>query len=92
LRAGLNLPLGSTQMNGMAAMLNWIGAFPDNILSITDAQLYWHVYGKEPRVGRKIGHSTLLAATPQELHDKKRIANYYQGAELHAAHSYLTTI
>ncbi len=70
LRAGLNLPLGSTQMNGMAAMLNWIGAFPENILSITDAQLYWHIYGKEPRVGRKIGHSTLLAATPQELHDK----------------------
>lgn len=70
LRAGLNLPLGSTRMNGMAAMLNWIGAFPENILSITDEQLYWHVYGKEPRVGRKIGHSTLLAATPQELHDK----------------------
>ncbi len=70
LRAGLNLPLGSTQMDGMAAMLNWIGAFPDNILSITEKNLYWHVYGKEPRPGRKIGHSTLLAATPQELHDK----------------------
>lgn len=70
LRAGLNLPLGSTQMKGMAAMLNWIGAFPDNILSITEQDLFWHVYGKEPRAGRKIGHSTLLAATPQELHDK----------------------
>ncbi len=70
LRAGLNLPLGSTQMDGMAAMLNWIGAFPDNILSITEKDLFWHVYGKEPRAGRKIGHSTLLAATPQELHDK----------------------
>jgi len=70
LRAGLNLPLGSTRMEGMAAMLNWIGAFPENILSINEENLYWHVYGKEPRVGRKIGHSTLLAATPQELHDK----------------------
>ncbi|MGJ8663669.1 MAG: 5-(carboxyamino)imidazole ribonucleotide synthase [Marinicella sp.] len=70
LRAGLNLPLGSTEMNGMAAMLNWIGAFPENILSINDKDLFWHVYGKEPRPGRKIGHSTLLAATPQELHDK----------------------
>ncbi|MCX7554126.1 5-(carboxyamino)imidazole ribonucleotide synthase [Marinicella sp. S1101] len=70
LRAGLNLPLGSTKMQGMAAMLNWIGAFPDNILSINEEKLYWHVYGKEPRPGRKIGHSTLLAATPQELHDK----------------------
>lgn len=70
LRAGLNLPLGSTSMDGMVAMLNWIGAFPDNILSINDEKLYWHVYGKEPRPGRKIGHSTLLANTPQELHDK----------------------
>jgi 5-(carboxyamino)imidazole ribonucleotide synthase len=70
LRAGLNLPLGSTAMDGMAAMLNWIGAFPEHILSINDRKLYWHVYGKEPRAGRKIGHSTLLAPTPQELHDK----------------------
>ncbi|MCB1582227.1 MAG: 5-(carboxyamino)imidazole ribonucleotide synthase [Xanthomonadales bacterium] len=70
LRAGLNLPLGSTAMNGMAAMLNWIGAFPDNVLSIIEPDLYWHLYGKEPRPGRKIGHSTLLAPTPQELHDK----------------------
>lgn len=70
LRAGLNLPLGSTDMEGMAAMLNWIGAFPENVLSITEPNLYWHLYGKEPRPGRKIGHSTLLAPTPQELHDK----------------------
>ena len=70
LRAGLNLPLGSTQMDGMAAMLNWIGAFPEHILSINEEQLFWHVYGKEARAGRKIGHSTLLATTPQELHDK----------------------
>ncbi|MFC3195621.1 5-(carboxyamino)imidazole ribonucleotide synthase [Marinicella sediminis] len=70
LRAGLNLPLGSTEMDGMAAMLNWIGAFPDHILSINTPKLYWHVYGKEPRPGRKIGHSTLLAPTAQELHDK----------------------
>lgn len=70
LRAGLNLPLGSTQMDGMAAMLNWIGAFPEHILSINTPHLYWHVYGKEPRPGRKIGHSTLLAPTAQELHDK----------------------
>ncbi len=70
LRAGLNLPLGSTRMDGMAAMLNWIGAFPENLLSINEENLFWHIYGKEPRAGRKIGHSTLLAATPQELHDK----------------------
>lgn len=71
LRAGLGLPFGSTAMKkGMAAMLNWIGAFPDNVLSINEEHLYWHLYGKEPRAGRKIGHSTLLASDPQKLHDR----------------------
>ncbi len=71
LRAGLGLPLGSTAMNGgMAAMLNWIGAFPDNVLSISEEHLYWHIYGKEPKEGRKIGHSTILASDPQKLHDR----------------------
>lgn len=71
LRAGLGLPLGPTGMKGgMAAMLNWIGAFPDNVLAINEAHLYWHLYGKEPREGRKIGHSTILASDPQKLHDR----------------------
>lgn len=73
LRAGLALPLGDTGMirkDSMAAMLNWIGAFPEHILAINEEQLYWHLYGKSPREGRKIGHSTLLADSPQELHDR----------------------
>lgn len=70
LRAGLGLPLGDTGMQGMAAMINWIGAFPDRILDITDNDVHWHVYGKEPRPNRKIGHTTVTAPDPQQLHDK----------------------
>ncbi|KAA3649373.1 MAG: 5-(carboxyamino)imidazole ribonucleotide synthase [Proteobacteria bacterium] len=70
LRAGLDLPLGDTGMNGMAAMLNWIGAFPEKLHHLTDVGLYWHIYGKQARPGRKIGHATLTAADPQQLHDK----------------------
>lgn len=70
LRAGLDLPLGDTGMQGMAAMLNWIGAFPDKIHHITDTGLHWHVYGKKAKPGRKIGHATLTAPDPQQLHDK----------------------
>lgn len=70
LRAGLGLTLGDTGMNGMAAMLNWISAFPDSNLAISDIGVHWHIYGKEPRPGRKIGHTTLTAPDPQQLHDK----------------------
>lgn len=70
LRAGLDLPLGDTGMEGMAAMLNWIGAFPEKIHHLTDVGLHWHIYGKKAKPGRKIGHSTLTAPDPQQLHDK----------------------
>ncbi len=70
LRAGLGLTLGDTGMIGMAAMLNWISAFPDDIHAISDIGVHWHIYGKQPRQGRKIGHTTLTAADPQQLHDK----------------------
>ncbi|MCF6300002.1 MAG: 5-(carboxyamino)imidazole ribonucleotide synthase [Proteobacteria bacterium] len=70
IRAGLGVPLGSTKMNGVAAMLNWIGEFPVDIMSIEGEKLYWHRYGKSPRVGRKIGHTTLIAPSAQELHDR----------------------
>ncbi|WP_395375539.1 5-(carboxyamino)imidazole ribonucleotide synthase [Marinicella sp. W31] len=70
LRAGLGLNFGPTGSPGVAAMINWIGAFPQDVNSITDKDLYWHIYGKAPREGRKIGHCTLLAESPQQLHSR----------------------
>ena len=67
LRAVLGLPLGSTRMVGQACMLNWIGAMPDAAAVLAEAGGHWHDYGKAPREGRKVGHATLRADTPQEL-------------------------
>ena len=67
LRAVLGLPLGSTGPAGHCAMLNLIGDLPDSaeVLAVPDAHL--HLYGKSPRPGRKLGHVTLRAASPERL-------------------------
>ena len=67
LRAVLGLPLGSTESAGYCAMVNLIGDLPEppEVLAIPDAHL--HFYGKVPRLGRKLGHVTLRAASPERL-------------------------
>ena len=67
LRAVLGLPLGSTGPAGHCAMLNLIGDLPESseVLAVPDAHL--HLYGKSPRPGRKLGHVTLRAASPEQL-------------------------
>jgi 5-(carboxyamino)imidazole ribonucleotide synthase len=67
LRAVLGLPLGSTGLTGHCAMLNLIGDLPESteVLAVPDAHL--HLYGKPPRPGRKLGHVTLRAASPERL-------------------------
>ncbi|MEH6415443.1 5-(carboxyamino)imidazole ribonucleotide synthase [Pseudomonas sp. CGJS7] len=69
LRAVLGLPLGDTRMLGHACMLNWIGAMPEAGAVLSEAGGHWHDYGKQPRDGRKVGHATLRADSPQELAD-----------------------
>lgn len=72
LRAVCCLPLGSTEFMRPAAMANllgdlWVDGEPDwcEALKFTDVKL--HLYGKtEPRAGRKMGHLTALASTPEE--------------------------
>ncbi len=62
LRAVLDLPLGSPAVEGYVAMVNLIGTVPElaTVLALPDAHL--HLYGKEPRPDRKLGHITLRAA------------------------------
>ena len=67
LRAVLGLPLGATRVVGITCMLNWIGAMPDAGPVLREPGGHWHDYGKSPRPGRKVGHATLRAETPQEL-------------------------
>jgi 5-(carboxyamino)imidazole ribonucleotide synthase len=67
LRAVVGLPLGSTRAIGCSAMLNLIGEVPDSaeVLEVRDAHL--HLYGKSARAGRKLGHVTLRASSPEQL-------------------------
>jgi len=67
LRAVLGLPLGSTGPAGHCAMLNLIGELPESaeVFAVPDTHL--HLYGKSPRPGRKLGHVTLRAASPERL-------------------------
>lgn len=67
LRAVTGLSLGATSPIGCSAMLNLIGELPDasDVLGIRDTHL--HLYGKTARAGRKLGHVTLRANSPEQL-------------------------
>jgi 5-(carboxyamino)imidazole ribonucleotide synthase len=60
LRAILGLPLGPTGARAPSVMVNLIGTLPpvEELLALPGAHV--HLYGKEPRTGRKVGHVTLV--------------------------------
>lgn len=66
LRAVVGWPLGATGARGACGMVNCIGALPDpaTVLALPGAHL--HHYGKAPRAGRKLGHVTVVASSPEE--------------------------
>ncbi len=70
LRAILGFPLGSTAAVGVSAMINLIGELPQSVdvLQIPNAHL--HLYGKEPRAGRKLGHVTVRADEAEKLQQR----------------------
>jgi len=61
LRAVCGLPLGSTRARGPSAMVNLIGSTPDPVSLADVPGAHLHLYGKEPRPGRKLGHITLVS-------------------------------
>jgi 5-(carboxyamino)imidazole ribonucleotide synthase len=72
LRAICGLPLGSTEMFQPAAMANllgdlWTDGEPQWAAALGDPDVALHLYGKStPRPGRKMGHLTVLAPTPEQ--------------------------
>ena len=72
LRAVCGLPLGGTHRPEPAAMANLIGDLwksgePDWTAALSVPGVSLHLYGKkEPRLGRKMGHLTARASTPEE--------------------------
>ena len=67
IRAITGLPLGATNAIGASAMINLIGTVPDvhRMLKIPGSHL--HLYGKEPREGRKLGHLNIRADSSDKL-------------------------
>jgi 5-(carboxyamino)imidazole ribonucleotide synthase len=66
LRAILGWDLGPTDALGYTGMVNLIGEWVNPQLLVSglgDAKL--HFYGKDPRPGRKVGHVTVRAETPE---------------------------
>jgi 5-(carboxyamino)imidazole ribonucleotide synthase len=70
LRAILGLPLGSTTPVGVSAMLNLIGETPESADVLKVANAHLHLYGKEPRSGRKLGHLTVRAEQTEKLQQR----------------------
>ena len=67
LRAVLDLPLGDTSMEQIAVMVNLLGVsndqdFVENYEQVMKAfpGAKIHAYGKSPRIGRKLGHITVV--------------------------------
>jgi 5-(carboxyamino)imidazole ribonucleotide synthase len=73
-RAILGLPLGSSQPVGEAVMVNLVGDVPplERLLRVPGAHV--HLYGKQARAGRKLGHVTLVDADDEQIHEVQELA------------------
>jgi 5-(carboxyamino)imidazole ribonucleotide synthase len=72
LRAVLDLPLGDTACAESSVMVNLLGVsdevdfvenYPELMKEFASAKL--HSYGKSPRIGRKLGHITVVGGTQE---------------------------
>src|SRR5690606_17165027 len=67
LRAVVGWPLGAAAAPGPCAMINLPGSAPPTERLLALPGVHVHLYGKQPRAGRKIGHVTVTAADDAEL-------------------------
>ncbi len=67
LRAGLGLPLGSTEARGITVMLNLIGEAPETSDVFMQDGTRLHLYDKESRPGRKLGHVNVNGTDPAQV-------------------------
>jgi len=69
-RAVLGMPLGSAAVSPgapVSAMINAIGSLPRAQAVAATPGAVLHDYEKAPRPGRKVGHTTITAGSPEEL-------------------------
>ena len=87
LRAVLDLPLGDPRpRTGHAVMVNILGGDVPDLYSAyrhvfaRDPGIKVHLYGKEVRAGRKVGHVTAVGHNADELLVRARhAADYFSG-------------
>lgn len=74
IRAVAGLPLGATSLIAPCVMVNLIGTIPPikEALQIPGAHL--HLYDKEPRPGRKVGHITIRGSGDFDLEQSVKLA------------------
>ncbi len=85
LRAVLDYPLGATQMTApVVVMANLLGGHGEadldrrlHMLFARDPALKIHLYGKEVRPGRKIGHVTALGSDLEDTRARARLGAHY---------------
>jgi 5-(carboxyamino)imidazole ribonucleotide synthase len=72
LRAVVGLPLGSCAARGVSAMHNIIGGVPNTAAVLRVPGAHLHLYGKEPRESRKIGHITVCGEDARGVANSSR--------------------
>ena len=82
IRAVAGLPLGSTTLRGCAGMVNIIGEAPTAhaALALSDRHRL-HLYGKDPRPGRKLGHVNVFGTSLEDVLEDVRMASTLAGAK-----------
>lgn len=60
IRAVAGLPLGSTAIVRPSVLVNIIGQHPETAAILALDGVHLHLYGKSERVGRKLGHMTVM--------------------------------
>jgi 5-(carboxyamino)imidazole ribonucleotide synthase len=68
-RAITGMPLGPTDPIGHAAMVNLIGTLPDPAALADVGGAHLHLYGKDPRPGRKLGHVTVRSDSAERTRE-----------------------
>ncbi len=84
LRAGLDWPLGSTRAQGYCGMVNLLGEQPSPAALLAAEGAHLHLYGKQPRPGRKLGHVTVFGPDPLSVSASLRAVAQTIGVELPA--------
>ncbi len=66
LRAIAGLPLGACDAKGFSIMINYIGSVPEAAEMKCEPHIFYHIYGKTAKPGRKLGHVTVVGENEKE--------------------------